>query len=144
MWFNLSYSISVTTRVAQSFLHLDIHFPKNHTFNKIFNKNNVKMSYSCMQNIKAIINNHNINILHQNKEIKNKCNCRSKYCSLGGKRLSPNTVYQGKITSNQLNYKDKVYFGVTEKLILQPHQILYPWRLRKWHRAFKRILKNYK
>ena len=126
MWFNLSYSISVTTRVAQSFLHLDIHFPKNHTFNKIFNKNNVKMSYSCMQNIKAIINNHNINILHQNKEIKNKCNCRSKYCSLGGKRLSPNTVYQGKITSNQLNYKDKVYFGVTEKLILQPHQTLYP------------------
>ena len=29
--------------------------------------------------------------------------------------MSPNAVYQGKITSIQPNYKDKVYFGVTEK-----------------------------
>ena len=34
---------------------------------------------------------------------------------LGGKCLSPNAVYQGKITSIQPNYKDKVYFGVAEK-----------------------------
>ena len=45
-------------------------FPKNYTFNKIFNRNEVKMSYSCMQNIKAILNNHNMNILHQKKQIK--------------------------------------------------------------------------
>ena len=108
---------------------MDTHFPKNHTFNKIFNRNNVKVSYSSMQNIKAIINNHNMNILHQNKEIKDECNCRNKkYCPLGGtgKCLSPNTVYQVKITSIQSNYKDKVYFGVVEKSILQSHQILYP------------------
>ena len=30
--FNLSYSKSATTRIAQSFLHLNIHLPKNHTF----------------------------------------------------------------------------------------------------------------
>ena len=104
-------------------------FPKKHTFNKIFNKNNVKVSYSCMQNIKAIINNHNMNILHQNMEIKDECNCRNKkYCPLGGtgKCLSPNTVYQVTTTSIQPNYTDKVYFGVVEKSILQPHQILYP------------------
>ena len=80
-----------------------------------------------MQNIKAIINNHNMNILQQNNETKDKCNCRNKkYYPLGGtgKCLSPNTVYQGKITSIQPNYKDKVYFGVAEKSILQPHQIL--------------------
>ena len=77
-----------------------------------------------MQNIKAIINNHNMNILHQNKEIKDECNSRSKYCPLGGKCLSPNTVYQGKTTSIQPNYKDKVYFVTAEKLILQPHQVL--------------------
>ena len=29
--------------------------------------------------------------------------------------MSPNSVYQGKITSIQPNYKDKVYFGVPEK-----------------------------
>ena len=75
----VSYSKNATTRIAQSFLHLDIHFPKNHTFNKIFNKNNVKVSYSCMQNFKAIISNHNMNILHQNKEMKDECNCKNKY-----------------------------------------------------------------
>ena len=71
------------------------------------------MSYSFTQNIKAIINNHNVNILHQNNEIKDECNSRNKnYCPLGRKCLSPNTVYQGKIP----NYNDKVYFGVAEKL----------------------------
>ena len=117
LWFNPPYIKSVTTRIGQSFLHLlDTHFPKNHTLNKIFNRNNVKVSYSCMQNIKATINNHNINILHQNNEIKDECNCgNKKYCPLGGKCLSPNIVYQGKITSTQPDYNDKVYFGVAEK-----------------------------
>ena len=59
-----------------------------------------------------------MNILHRNNEIKDDCNCRNKkYCSLGGKRLSPNIVYQGKITSTQPNSNDKVYFGVAEKLL---------------------------
>ena len=57
-----------------------------------------------------------MNILHQNNEIKDECNCRNKnYCPLGGKFLSPNIVYQGKITSTQPNYNNKVYFGVAEK-----------------------------
>ena len=46
--------------------------------------------------------------------------------------MSPNAVYQGKITSIQPNYKDKVYFGVAEKSFkvksLQPRQFLYPYR----------------
>ena len=55
IWFNPPYSESVTTRIGQSFLHLlDTHFPKNHIFNKIFNRNKVKVSNSSMQN------NHNI------------------------------------------------------------------------------------
>ena len=116
IWINPPYK-SVATRIDQSFLHLiDTHFPKTHIFNKIFNRNKVKVSYSSMQNIKGIINNHNMNILHQNNEIKDGCNCRNKkYCPLGGKCLSPNIVYQGKINSSQPNYNEKVYFGVAEK-----------------------------
>ena len=69
-----------------------------------------------MQNIKGIINNHNMNILHQNNETKDECNCRNKkYCPLGGKCLSPNIVYQGKINPSQPSYNEKVYFGVAEK-----------------------------
>ena len=45
IWFNLSCSKSVTTRIGQSFIYLIVfHFPKNHTFNKIFTRNNVKAS----------------------------------------------------------------------------------------------------
>ena len=91
--YDLTYHIVKVPQIVQSFLHLNIHFPKNHTFNKIYNKNNVNVNCSCMQKIKAIINNHNMSILHQNKEIKDECNCRNKYCPLGGKCLSPNTVY---------------------------------------------------
>ena len=66
-----------------------------------------------MQNINAIIGNNIMNILHQKKDERN---CRNKeYCPLGGKCLSPNAVYQVKITLIQPNFKDKVYFGVTEK-----------------------------
>ena len=69
-----------------------------------------------MKNIKAMKNNHNMIILHQNNEIKVERNCRNnKYCPLDGKFLSPNLVYQGKITSAQPNQNDKVYFGVAEK-----------------------------
>ena len=69
-----------------------------------------------MQNIKGIISNHNMNILHQKNEIKDEYNCRNKKsCPLGGKCLSPNIVYQGKINSSQPNYNEKVDFGVAEK-----------------------------
>ena len=69
-----------------------------------------------MRNITAIINNHSMNILDQNNEIKNECNYRNKkYCPLGGKCLSPNIVYQGKINSSPSNYNDKVYLVVPEK-----------------------------
>ena len=68
-----------------------------------------------MQNIKAIINNHNMNILHRNNEIKNECNCRNKkYCPLGGKCFSPNIVYQEKINSSQHDYNGKIYCGAAE------------------------------
>ena len=69
-----------------------------------------------MQNIKASINNHNMNILHQNNEIKDKYSCKNKkYCPLGGKCFLPNIVYQGKINSSQPNYNENVYFGVAGK-----------------------------
>ena len=69
-----------------------------------------------MQNIKAILNNHNMNILHQKKQIKDdsdgSCNCH-----LCGECLLPSIVYLRKITSSQPNYAVKVYFRVKEKYI---------------------------
>ena len=59
-WYNLSYSRNVETNVGKCFLSLiDQHFPKSNPLYKIFNQNTVKLSYSCMNNIKSIISSHN-------------------------------------------------------------------------------------
>ena len=81
------------------------------------NGNSVKISYSCTKNIKSIINNHNNKILNDNKEINNetKCNCIQKdECPLNGICLTQNTVYQASITSNEPNYEEKKYIGISE------------------------------
>ena len=45
--------------ILRRFFHLlDKHFGRNHKYHKIFNRNNVKISYSCMDNIKNIISSH--------------------------------------------------------------------------------------
>ena len=68
-----------------------------------------------MQNIKSITNIHNMKVLNNNAETEESCNCRNKNnCPLQGKCLTPNMIYEAQITSNQLNYKQKIYIGTTE------------------------------
>jgi len=43
-------------------------FPKQDPLYKIINKNNIKVSYSCMQNIKQTIKAHNKKILDKQKQ----------------------------------------------------------------------------
>ena len=64
IWFNPPYSKNVKTNIGKTFLQLlSKHFPKDHQMHKIFNKNTIKVSYSCMNNISSILSNHNKNIL---------------------------------------------------------------------------------
>merc|ERR1712055_447672 len=66
LWFNPPYNSAVSTNIARKFLQLiDKHFPKGSPLHKFFNRNNVKVSYSCMQNIQSVINNHNKKLLNQ-------------------------------------------------------------------------------
>ena len=68
-----------------------------------------------MQNIKSAINNHNMEFLNNTTEIEKNCNYRNKNnCPLAGKCLTPNIIYEAQITSNQLNYKQKIYIGTTK------------------------------
>ena len=47
-------------QTSAKFLNLvSKHFPKNHRFNKIFNKNNIKVSYGRTDNLQTIIKKHN-------------------------------------------------------------------------------------
>ena len=56
--YNPPFSKNVKTNISRTFLNLiSKHFPKQHKYHSLFNKNNVKVSYSCMDNMKSIIKN---------------------------------------------------------------------------------------
>ena len=68
-----------------------------------------------MQNIKSVINNYKKKVLNNTAETEESCNCRNKNnYPLDGKCLTLNIIYEAQITSNQLNYKQKVYIGTAE------------------------------
>ena len=116
IWFNPPFSKNVSTKIGKSFLSLlDLHFPRNHIYSSIFNRNKIKVSYSCIQNIKSVINNHNMKILNNTAEIEEGCNCRNRNsCPLDGKCLTLNIIYEAQIKSNQSNCKQNVYIGTAE------------------------------
>lgn len=119
IWFNPPYSKNVRTNVARIFLGLiDKHFPKSSKLNKIFNRNSVKVSYSCMGNIKSVISSHNHQLLESRSAAteltqKDNCSCKIKSeCPLQGSCLTKNIVYKAEITST--NEEDaKEYIGMT-------------------------------
>ena len=119
IYFNPPFCQSVKTNLGKIFFQLiDKHFKGNEILNKIINKNNCKISYSCMNNIKVIIQKHNKKTLNNNfNKDKNKtdntptCNCRSKNsCPLNNKCLIKNVIYKATITSNN---EIKDYIGST-------------------------------
>ena len=116
IWFNPPFSKNVSTKIGKSFLSLlDLHFPRNHIYSSIFNRNKIEVSYSCMQNIKYVINNHNMKVLNDTTEIEESCNCRNRNnCPLNSKCFTPNIIYKAQITPNQPNYKKNVYIGTAE------------------------------
>ena len=63
------FSKNVQTNVGHTFLRLiSKHFPKNATLHKIFNKNTIKVSYSCMENMASIIKAHSKQITRKDRE----------------------------------------------------------------------------
>ena len=67
IWFNPPFSKTVQTNVGRNFLQLiDKHFPSTNPLHKVFNRNTVKVSYSCMENVKTIISRHNHRLLKRN------------------------------------------------------------------------------
>ena len=115
IWFNPLFSKIVATKIGRHFLNLLYkHFPRDHKFHKIFNRNNIKVSYSFMPNVKQAINSLNRKILHPFVNIQSRnCNCIKKIdCPLQQKCLSENTQYQVDISSE--NFQTKIYYGISE------------------------------
>ena len=89
--------MNVEINIGKTFLKLiGKHFPKTNKFHKIFNKNNVKVSYSCLPNFDNMIKEHNNRIFPKEKtQNQSKYNCRQKdTCSLEGNCLDKELIYQ--------------------------------------------------
>ena len=112
LWFNPPYNSSVSTNIGKDFLNLlDKHFPARSNLHKYFNRNTIKISYSCMPNIGSIISSHNKKVLGQTSNITEKgCNCkRGTTCPLDGKCLTKSLVYKAEV---KVNNTSSNYFGL--------------------------------
>ena len=127
VWYNSSFSENTGINNGHKLLDLvDKHFPKDLKLRKMFNRNNIKIGYCCMNNTKQIIDNHNKRILTtfiqtadhtaataaiNNNET---CNCRQENtCPLDGNCLQSLVNYQASITRKD-NNTTKTYTGLTE------------------------------
>ena len=86
---------------------------ETHKFHKLFNRNNVKVSYSCMPNIRTNISLHSKKILEYRPPlVLDKCNCNNKNeCPLNGECASCNILCKTKVNSNVRNCTEKLYKG---------------------------------
>ena len=106
-WYNPPWDSNVKTNLGRKFLLIvDKCFPKNHPLNKIFNRHTLKLSYSCMPNMKAVISSHNKNMLAQDGataaplQQPRTCNCRNRpECPLQGNCMQENVVYQATVAT---------------------------------------------
>ena len=100
--------MNVSTNIGRNFLNfIDKHFPSHHKLHKIFNRNTVKVSYSCMSNVKSIITKHNAHIARKNKaQDKGTVNCscsENAICPLQKQCMTKDIVYKATVTTSNPN-----------------------------------------
>ena len=121
-WFNPPYSKNVETNVGKCFLSLiDKHFPKSNPLHKIFNRNTLKLSYSCMGNIKTIISNHNKAVISKStrtyNQTKKSYNSRKpNKCPMDGNCNVESIIYQAEVTKETAKEKYIGLFDTAFKL----------------------------
>ena len=115
IWFNPPWNDAVSTNVAAKFLKLvSKHFPTTNPLHKVFNRNNVKVSYCCLPNMNAVISGHNKKVLSSAvREQRIQCRCRGgqESCPVGGQCETKDTLYSAEVDTEQEGRK--VYIGST-------------------------------
>ena len=117
IWYNPPFNASLSTNLGQKFLELiDKHFTRKNPLSKIFNRNTLKIGYSCTKNMRAIIQSHNNKVLNSDVEEVSKkpthCNCVKRACPLNGEcRTTKCVIYHASVEGpNEV----KNYIGLTE------------------------------
>ena len=114
IWFNPPFSRNVTINVAKRFLNLFvIHFRKPNKLHKIFNRNTVKVSYCCNENLWSIIKTHNEKVTNEKITPRDQCNFKNKSdCPLDGNCQTKDIIYKC-IASTTVN-PDKICLGTAK------------------------------
>ena len=114
IWFNPPFCKSVKTNLGKEFFKiLRTCFPQNNPLSKIFNKNTVKLSYSCMPSMGKIITGHNKKIL-QGVEPIPPCNCTVYDCVVDGQCQEKGIMYKVQIKETEGGNVES-YVGLTER-----------------------------
>ena len=123
MWYNPPFSQNVQTNVGKSFIRtFKRSFPPGHPLHKIFNQNTLKLSYSCMPNVRNIMDNRNKKIqqnaktddTEQREKSTKSCNCRRPAeCPINGNCLQKSVIYQATVT-NKNDVSKETYIGLTK------------------------------
>ena len=118
IWFNPPFNLDVKSSIGKDFFRLlDKHFPDHHRYHKLFNRNSVKLSYSCMPNMEAIIKSHNAHVQKLSEQTDastntRMCSCRNKNdCPLDGQCLKSSIVYKATVKKAS---GDVSYLGISE------------------------------
>ena len=111
--FKLLFSLNITI-IGKTFPKLStVYFPKSNSLYKIFNKNMVKVSYSCMNYMSSII------WLHKKRPLRPRtteygCNFQTTVnCPLQNQYLMPSIIYPTGVESNTTK-GTKIYLGLAK------------------------------
>ena len=121
IWFNPSYSQNVKTNIGKAFLKLvKKHFPRGHKLYKIFNRNTLKLSYSCISSMSSVIKQHNYKVLSTTENVDRLFNYRNKEnCPLDGKCLQTCIAYKADVITNKDSH---IYYGHTNSFHHRHHE----------------------
>ena len=117
-WFNPPYSASVKSNLGNECLKwLDTAFTRSNPLHKLFTRQTVKVSYTCMSNIAKAVARHNAKILQANQQEEHQqpeCNCRGgpASCPVEGRCQTDCVVYRATVTDT-VSGKVERYTGVT-------------------------------
>lgn len=121
IWFNPPFNQAVENNIGREFTSLiEKHFPPHHRYRKLFNRSNLRLSYSCTQNVRTIIDNHNKKILSELETVpsieEQLCSCRAKdkaNCPLDNQCMSRAITYKAVVKAGEV-IPDQNYLGATE------------------------------
>ena len=122
-WYNPYFNNQVSPNVGKEFFKLlSKYFPKENKLNKLFNKNNLKISYGCTRNMQQIIKAHNAKIINRKNIIdpnRKTCNCRQPTkCQVDGNFFSGCIIYKATVS---LEKEQVAYIGLTSTIFKERH-----------------------